>query len=351
MAWPELAAPELVSGLELARPELVAGAGLMAGLELASRLKLVSGLELVFGLELAPGPGLAGGMGLARPELVDGLGQAVGVPLALRLLLGVGVGLVLGVGVVLGVGAGLVLGVGVALAVGLWLAGGVARAGVCVVQLAESGCWLSGVLGVVPPTVASPLGGTGLPWLFTPGPPVLPELLPSRELTSAPVSDDTCCRSTGAPAYAPIATTNAATARAAARRPRTRRRWPGVPGCARQRSRPGPGTVCSQDQWASRPPSARRDTPEQAAITQASSNGYGFLSRAWIRSSPSPEGSAASAAACSARRTMSSKSARCWVKSHPSTPRSAAIARATWLLTAPRLIPIAEAISASGKSA
>jgi hypothetical protein len=39
------------------------------------------------------------------------------------------------------------------------------------------------------------------------------------------------------------------------------------------------------------------------------------------------------------------------VQSHPSRPRSAAMARKAWLLTAPWLIPIAEAISASGKSA
>jgi hypothetical protein len=248
-------------------------------------------------------------------------------------------------------GVGVVVGVGVGLAVELWLAGGVAGAGVCGGQLAEPGCWLSGVLGVMPPTGAPPLGGRGLPWPFTPDPPVPPELLPSRELTSAPVSEDTCCRSTGAPAYAPIATTNAAMARAAARRTGTRRRWPGVPGCACERSWPGRGTVCSQDQRESRPPSARRDTPEQAAISQATGTGCGVLSRGRIRSRPSPEGSAESAAACSARRTKSSKSSPCWVKPHPSTPRSADMARKTWLLTAPRLIPIAEAISASGRPA
>ena len=101
----------------------------------------------------------------------------------------------------------------------------------------------------------------------------------------------------------------------------------------------------------SRPPSARRDTPEQAAISQATGTGYGVLSRARIRCRPASEGSAESAAACSARRKNSSKSSRCWVKPHPSTPRSADMARETWLLTAPWLIPIAEAISASGKSA
>ena len=37
--------------------------------------------------------------------------------------------------------------------------------------------------------------------------------------------------------------------------------------------------------------------------------------------------------------------------SRPSTSRNAAIPRAIWLLTAPRLIPIAEAISASDSSA
>jgi hypothetical protein len=37
--------------------------------------------------------------------------------------------------------------------------------------------------------------------------------------------------------------------------------------------------------------------------------------------------------------------------SGPSTPRSADMARKTWLLTAPWLIPIAEAISASGRPA
>ena len=179
-----------------------------------------------------------------------------------------------------------------------------------------------------------------------------PEPLPSRELTSAPVSEDTCCRSTGAPAYAPIATTSAAMARAAARRTRTRRRWPGVPGCARERSWPGPGTVCSQDQTASRPPSARRDTPEQAAITQATST--------WVRC-PQPGADPLQAIVGGlgrVRRSMQ-RAAQQVLKvvrvlghaSGPSTPRSADMARKTWLLTAPWLIPIAEAISASGRSA
>jgi hypothetical protein len=292
-------------------------AGLGLGLAVPG---LVAGPELV-GLEVVSGLGLIVGLGPARLELVAGFGQPGALALGLVLVLGLAVrsvpglmlavGLALGPGVVVALAVGLWLTAGLVLAAGLTLAGGVpagvASVGVCGAQVCDPGWPELPVLGAVPVTVPlvgdeglpaledeglpaledeglpalgdeglpalgdeglpSP-AGKGLPWPFTPGPPVPAGPPRCGEPVSAPVSDE-ASRSTGPPAKAPAATTNAAMTRAAARRRSTRRGRRGVPGRSRRRSPPGPSALCSAADRLSRPPSARPDTLEQAAISQA----------------------------------------------------------------------------------
>jgi hypothetical protein len=80
------------------------------------------------------------------------------------------------------------------------------------------------------------------------------------------------------------------------------------PSAAPSRRWTSPGTVCSQAETESRLPRARLATQEHAASSQATGSGRGVVSRARIRSRPSPAGSAESTAACSAPRSKSSKS-------------------------------------------
>lgn len=106
--------------------------------------------------------------------------------------------------------------------------------------------------------------------------------------------------------------------------------------------------------------SARSRTPLAAATSRGC--GGRCLVRARIRSSPLAPGSTRLTAADSARRSACSRSfSGAVIPSPASLPRhvvscskidlSAAIARAVWLFTAPLLIPIVAAISASERSA
>jgi hypothetical protein len=70
---------------------------------------------------------------------------------------------------------------------------------------------------------------------------------------------------------------------------------------------------CNQAQTADSPIRARLATSDGAAMTQATGAGRGVVSRAWIRSRPSPETSIESTAECSARRRTSSWSRWCWL--------------------------------------
>lgn len=135
-------------------------------------------------------------------------------------------------------------------------------------------------------------------------------------------------------------------------------------GCSRNRGRGtalGLGSDSGQAQWP-------RQTqclawPKAPAATLTSQGcGWRALVRARIRSSPSAPGSTWPTAAHNARRSAPSRPFSGAVMPSPACPQrhevscskidlSAAIARAVWLLTAPLLIPIVAAISASERSA
>jgi hypothetical protein len=114
---------------------------------------------------------------------------------------------------------------------------------------------------------------------------------------------------------------------------------------------------------ASRPRQVQFPARSMKALTMARSHGCGGrrLVLARILSSPSAPGRTSSTAADSARRKACSRSSSGAVMPSPACPQhhdvscsridlSADIPRAVWLFTAPRLMPIAVAISASEKS-
>jgi hypothetical protein len=375
LVWPALDVPEL-DGATLAWPGLdvsgldVSGLGVV-GLGLGLE---VSGLGLGV-LELgaldvgAGGLGLAG-FGVVRFGLLAGLSQSVGpalAPPALAPLAVPSLGLVARLAPVrLGLADGLVpdaLGLADGLvpdalgfADGLVpdeprLGGGPASAGVCDAQLA-GGCpgfvvpWL---LPTVPVMPGAPLPEPPAADPFDPADDPPPPIELMSEAASANI-----CRPNGVSAETLNARTNVTAATAATRRARP----DGAPGRAvppLSRVRPGgPGTSrrhpvrsdamtgassadaadspvrarlatsaraatiqatsgCSQAQTADSPIRARLATSDGAAITQAKGAGRGVVSRAWIRSRPSPETSIESTAECSARRRTSSWSRWCWL--------------------------------------
>jgi hypothetical protein len=283
------------------------------------------------------------GLGLADGLVPDGLGFADGL---------VPDGLGLADGLVpdgLGIAAGPV-------PVAPGLGGGAANPGVCDAQLA-GGCPGFGVPWPVPTAPVMPEVPLPEPPAADPSDPADPP--PPIELMSEAASAN-ICRPNGVSAETLNARTNVTAATAATRRARP----DGVPGRAApplsrvrpvSRVRPGgPGTSrrhpvrsdavteassaeaadspirarlatsaraatiqatsgCSQAQTADSPIRARLAASEGAAITQAKGAGRGVVSRAWIRSRPSPETSIESTAECSARRRTSSWSRWCWL--------------------------------------
>jgi hypothetical protein len=322
----------------------------------------------------AGGLGLAG-FGVVRSGLLAGLPQSVGpvlAPLALAPLAVPWLGLVAWLAPVwLGLADGLVpdglVPDGLGLADGLvpdglgladgpvpdapGLGGGPASAGVCDAQLA-GGCPGFGVPWPVPTVPVMP--GAPLPEPPAADPPdPADDPPPPIDLMSEAASANICWPN-GVSAETLNARTNVTAATAATRRVRP----DGVPGRAApplSRVRPGgPGTSrrhpvrsdamsaassadaadspvrarlatparaatiqaasgCSQAQTADSPIRARLATSDGAAITQARGAGRGVVSRAWIRSRPSPETSIESTAECSARRRTSSWSRWCWL--------------------------------------
>jgi hypothetical protein len=227
--------------------------------------------------------GLAGlvfaGLGLAGPVLAGG-GLA---------------GLVLTGGVLAGplVPAGVLVPAGLPAPAGLVPGGGTARADIPGVQLAAG--WPSfWPAWVAPVTPAAPLP-------FGPGSPVPAGAAPPMGFRTAPAREITC-RPSGVSAETLMARRTVTAAAVTTRRNRSMYR----PSAAASRRWTSPGIVCSQAQTESRLPRAYRATQEHAAISQATGNGCGVVSRARIRSRPSPAGSAESAAACSAPRRKSS---------------------------------------------
>jgi hypothetical protein len=356
LAWP---------GLDVSGPDVlglgVVGLGL--GLEVSGLGLGVPGLD-VLGL----GAGLVG-FGVAGFGLLGRLPQSVGPalpPLALAPLAVLWLGLVARLAPVrLGLADGLVPGA-LGLADGLvpdglgfaagpvpvapGLGGGAAGGGVCDAQLA-GGCPGFGVPWPVPTVPVTPGAPLPEPPAADPSDPADPP--PPIELMSAAASANICWPN-GVSADTLNARTNVTAATAATRRARL----DGVPGRAApppSRVRPGrPGTSrrhpvrgdavteassaeaadipirarlatsaraatiqatsgCSHAQTADNPIRARLATPEGAAITQAKGAGRGVVSRAWIRSRPSPETSIESTAECSARRRTSSWSRWCWL--------------------------------------
>jgi len=266
------------------------------------------------------------GLGLADVLVPDGLGFADGlVPDGL------------------GFAAGLV-------PVAPGLGGGAASADVCDAQLAV-GCPGFGVpwpLPTVPVMPGAPLPEPPAADPFDPADPPPPIELMS-EAASANI-----CRPNGVSAETLNARTNVTAATAATRRarpdgvpgraaPPLSRVRPGGPGasrrhpvrsdamtgassadaadspvCARLATSARAATIqaasgCNQAQTADSPIRARLATSDGAAITQAKGAGRGVVSRAWIRSRPSPETSIESTAECSARRRTSSWSRWCWL--------------------------------------
>jgi len=348
LAWPGLD----VSGLDVLGLGVV---GLGLGLEVSGPGLGV--LELG-ALEVgAAGLGLVG-FGVVRFGLLAGLPQSVGpalAPLALAPLAVPPLGLVARLAPVrLGLADGLVPD-GLGFAAGLvpvapGLGGGAASAGACDAQLA-GGCPGFGVpwpLPTVPVMPGAPLPEPPAADPFDPADPPPPIELMS-EAASANI-----CRPNGVSAETLNARTNVTAATAATRRARP----DGVPGRAApplSRVRPGgPGASrrhpvrsdamtaassadaadspvrarlatsaraatiqaasgCNQAQTADSPIRARLATSDGAAMTQAKGAGRGVVSRAWIRSRPSPETSIESTAECSARRRTSSWSRWCWL--------------------------------------
>ena len=347
--------------LELGTLEVGAGGLGLVGSGVV-RFGLLAGLPQSVGPALAPlalAPlavpplGLVARLAPVRPGLADGL-----VPEGLGLAAGlVPEGLGLAAGLVpegLGFAAGLVPdGLGFAaglLPVAPGLGGGAASAGVCDAQLA-GGCPGFGVpwpLPTVPVMPGAPLPEPPAADPFDPADPPPPIELMS-EAASANI-----CRPNGVSAETLNARTNVTAATVATRRVRP----DGVPGRAASplsRVRPGgPGASrrhpvrsdamtaassadaadspvrarlatsaraatiqaasgCNQAQTADSPIRARLATSDGAAMTQAKGAGRGVVSRAWIRSRPSPETSIESTAECSARRRTSSWSRWCWL--------------------------------------
>jgi hypothetical protein len=366
LAWPGLD----VSGLDVLGLGVV---GLGLGLEVSGPGLGV--LELG-ALEVgAAGLGLVG-FGVVRFGLLAGLPQSVGpalAPLALAPLAVPPLGLVARLAPVrLGLADGLVpdgLGFaagllpdglvlvpdGLGFAAGLvpvapGLGGGAASAGVCDAQLA-GGCPGFGVpwpLPAVPVMPGAPLPEPPAADPFDPADPPPPIELMS-EAASANI-----CRPNGVSAETLNARTNVTAATAATRRvrpdgvpgraaPPLSRVLPGGPGASRRHpvrsdamtaassadaaDRPVRARLatsaraatiqaasgCNQAQTADSPIRARLATSDGAAMTQAKGAGRGVVSRAWIRSSPSPETSIESTAECSARRRTSSWSRWCWL--------------------------------------
>ena len=348
LAWPGLD----VSGLDVLGLGVV---GLGLGLEVSG-----PGLGVLELGTLEVGAGGLGlvGSGVVRFGLLAGLPQSVGpalAPLALAPLAVPPLGLVARLAPVRpGLADGLVPD-GLGLAAGLLpvapgLGGGAASAGVCDAQLA-GGCPGFGVpwpLPTVPVMPGAPLPEPPAADPFDPADPPPPIELMS-EAASANI-----CRPNGVSAETLNARTNVTAATAATRRVRP----DGVPGRAASplsRVRPGgPGASrrhpvrsdamtaassadaadspvrarlatsaraatiqaasgCNQAQTADSPIRARLATSDGAAMTQAKGAGRGVVSRAWIRSRPSPETSIESTAECSARRRTSSWSRWCWL--------------------------------------
>jgi len=343
--------------LELGALEVGAGGLGLAGVGVV-RSGLLAGLPQSVGPTLAPlalAPLAAPWLGLVARLAPVRLGLADGlVPDGLGL---VPDGLALADGLVpdaLGFAAGLVpdaLGFAdgpVPVAPGL--GGGAATADVCDAQLA-GGCPGFGVPLLLPTVPVMPGAPLPEPPAADPADPADPP--PPIELMSEAASAN-ICRPNGVSAETLNARTNVTAATAATRRARP----DGVPGRAApplSRVRPGgPGTSrrhpvrsdavtgassadaadspvrarlatparadtiqatsgCSQAQTADSPIRARLATSDGAAITQAKGAGRGVVSRAWIRSRPSPETSIESTAECNARRRTSSWSRWCWL--------------------------------------
>ena len=203
------------------------------------------------------------------------------------------------------------------MAAGLGQVVALARAGVLgqgpgtsAAQAADAEPWLPGPLGAVPGWEA-PTGARPVPCPFTPPPTAAPGAVgcpPDREWMSEAVCDMACCGS-GVSAITPAATTKAAMASTAAGRsrhglgracpgagPRTRRE-----GIATTRRPPTRRQPCAG------PRRRRRPSPRRRAAAAAWSAGPG--------SGPGHcrAGSTEPAAACSARRRISSRSRSRWV--------------------------------------
>lgn len=147
---------------------------------------------------------------------------------------------------------------------------------------------------------------------------------------------------------------------------RCRGDWAGIAACCGSRNRgrgtaPGLGRDSGQAQW---PRQTKCLAWPKAPAATLTSQGCGWrpLVRARIRSSPSAPGSTWPTAAHNARRSAMSRPSWGTVMPSPAHPPlhevscskidlSAAIARAVWLLTAPLLMPIVAAMSASERSA
>jgi hypothetical protein len=178
---------------------------------------------------------------------------------------------------------------------GLVLAGGTARADAPGVQLA------AGCASFWPPFVAPVTPAPPPPGPLAPSSPVPAGAPPPMEFRADPACEITC-RPNGVSAETLMASRTVTAATVATRRSRSVYR----PSAAPPRRWTSPGTVRSQAETESRLPRARLATQEHTAISQATGSGRGVVSRARIRSRPSPAGSAESTAACSAPRRRSS---------------------------------------------
>ena len=110
-----------------------------------------------------------------------------------------------------------------------------------------------------------------------------------------------------------------------------------------------PSPPASADSAGSSRYPTRRPRLAQAAISQATTSGRGVVRRARIRASPSAAGSTDSRRRVQ-RVAQDVLGLEVRHASRSSTLRSAAMARAVWLLTAPRLMPMIAAICASDMS-
>ena len=211
-----------------------------------------------------------------------------------------------------------------------------------------------------PDVVAEP--GPGIPPL-PPLPPLMP--VPSTLPAWPPVSTveltcTTACRSGATASVAETANATPASTEAGRNQP-----WPPAPRSAARVDGDSSGKLsrkASEDQ-ASRPRQVQLPARSMKAMPMAMSHGRGGrrLVLARILSSPSAPGWTSPTAADSARRKACSRSSSGAVMPSPACPQhhdvscsridlSADIPRAVWLFTAPRLMPIAVAISASEKS-